>query len=279
VQRADELACFGEIRVLRGGDFERIGQRRISIDGQYLAWALAFRGHLHAAHAEHGRLLTDPGASLLGVVDDPFDDLALLGVVADSLARRAYGHGLASDADWNSKPTLIPPRHLRGLPWWLSRGDTASIAWFGRRASEVVRAAESPIAVLRGRYFGAAATAYLVLARGDSAGAVRRLRAIPDTLCLVGACFPEKLALARLLEARGEDRPAAEILDHWSTMGENRPSAVLAALQRARIAERLGQRAMARERYRYVADVWRKADPELQAYVTEARDALRRLGT
>jgi hypothetical protein len=35
----------------------------------------------------------------------------------------------------------------------------------------------------------------------------------------------------------------------------------------------------ARDRYRFVADAWREPDPELQAYVTEARNALRRLGT
>ena len=31
------------------------------------------------------------------------------------------------------------------------------------------------------------------------------------------------------------------------------------------------------ESYGFVTDVWRRADPELQPYVTEAREALERL--
>ena len=53
---------------------------------------------------------------------------------------------------------------------------------------------------------------------------------------------------------------------------------VLATLERGRIAERLGQRDKAIQSYRFVADVWRNADPELQPYVGEARDGLKRVG-
>ena len=132
------------------------------------------------------------------------------------------------------------------------------------------------------RYLGAAAGAYLALARGDSAEGLRRLQAIPDTLCLVGNCFHEKLLLARLLAAHGEDRPAAEVLDRWVWSDESVPSLtrsasfVLAALERGRIAERLGDRAKARERYGFVVNVWRRADPELESKVAEAQAGLRR---
>jgi hypothetical protein len=61
--------------------------------------------------------------------------------------------------------------------------------------------------------------AYLALARNDSAGAERLFQAIPDTLCLVGSCFFEKLTLARLLAARGQDRRALEILEQWGMVG------------------------------------------------------------
>jgi hypothetical protein len=54
---------------------------------------------------------------------------------------------------------------------------------------------------------------------------------------------------------------------------------VLAALEHARVAERLSDTATARERYRFVAEVWRNADAELQVYVAEARAAGARLGT
>jgi hypothetical protein len=55
------------------------------------------------------------------------------------------------------------------------------------------------------------------------------------------------------------------------------PSEVLWTLERARVAERLGDREKAARDYQYVANVWRHADPELQPYVTEAREALTRV--
>ena len=245
---------------------------------QHLASALAFRGRLRAAASEHGRLLTDPAASRFSATNDPFDDLALLGLVDDSQARRAYGHALDPEADWGGGGVSAPPRYLRGLRWWLARGDTVSIAGFGRRATAEAGAGKSPRAVLRGRYFGQVAAAYQALARGDSADAERMLGAIPDTLCLVGACFGEKLALARLLAARGEDRAAAELLDAWINVGSALPSAVFAVLERGKIAERLGDRAGARQRYRFVTKAWREPDPELRPYVAAARAGLERVG-
>jgi hypothetical protein len=43
------------------------------------------------------------------------------------------------------------------------------------------------------------------------------------------------------------------------------------------VAERMGDREKAARDYQYVVAVWRHADPELQPYVTEAREALTRL--
>ena len=51
------------------------------------------------------------------------------------------------------------------------------------------------------------------------------------------------------------------------------------ALERARVNERLGNRANALAGYSFVAAVWMHADPELQPYVAEARAALKRLST
>jgi len=48
-------------------------------------------------------------------------------------------------------------------------------------------------------------------------------------------------------------------------------------LERARVRERLGRRGEAAEDYKFIIDVWRHADPELQRYVREAREALARL--
>jgi hypothetical protein len=43
------------------------------------------------------------------------------------------------------------------------------------------------------------------------------------------------------------------------------------------VAERLGQRETAARDYQYVADIWRKADAQLQPYVEEAREGLIRV--
>ena len=52
---------------------------------------------------------------------------------------------------------------------------------------------------------------------------------------------------------------------------------VPARLQLARILEREGRPAEAREAYQFVAYAWRNADPELQPVVVEARQAVVRL--
>jgi hypothetical protein len=167
-------------------------------------------------------------------------------------------------------------RELRGLPWWLARGDTASLAAFASRAEQEARTQESARGKLQTRYLHAAATAYLALARADSARALRLLQSIPDTLCLVNDCFYEKLTEARLLTTRGQARQAGAILDDWVWTGGG-PLFVVGVLEQGRIAERLGERDKATRSYQFVVDVWRRADPQLQPLVVEARNALARL--
>ena len=139
-------------------------------------------------------------------------------------------------------PFNIQARHLRGLPWWQARRDTA-FRWRGSRCGRSRRLGRQRSATgkLRGRYLHGAATAYLELARGDSAGALRLFQAIPDTLCIVNICYYEKLIEARLLASKGRARQAGEVLDQWVWRGEG-PLYVLGMLDRARIAESLGQR-------------------------------------
>lgn len=257
-----------------------------SLRPSHLATSLAFRGHLRAA----ARLVTSgnpqPVSAHHRAMVDPFPDLALLGAIPDSIAEAAFRRGLDRDADWGGIALHAVPRYLRGAPWWLARGDTVALRQLADRARRAARHDTTPVASLRGRYYEGAATAYLTLARGDSLGAERQLLAISDSLCVVAACVVEKGLLARLLAARGEYRRAVSILDRWGPAPAgnasggpvaNYPSAVLGALDRARIAERLGDRAMARSQYRFVAEVWRNADPELQPYVAEARAGLARM--
>jgi serine/threonine-protein kinase len=243
---------------------------------QYVAKALAFRGHLREAYETDRRLLRHPDASAFSPFLDPFLDLSVFGVIPDSMARAAFKRSLEPSAPWED---FRLPRHLRGLPWWLARRDTTSLARFVQRAAEVARRPKTPEVALRARLLGAAATAYLALGRGDSAAALQRLEAIPDTLCLADGfvhCFHVKLALARLLAARGEDRRAGDLLDRWRWEATG-PFFTLATLELGRIAEAMGERGKAIESYQFVVDVWRRADPELQPYVAEAREALGRV--
>jgi serine/threonine-protein kinase len=246
---------------------------------QYLAYVLAFRGHLREAFAADERLLRQPSASQWSDFLSPILDLSLFGIVPDSLARATFGRALKPAADWGDTWTH---RHLRGLPWWLLRGDTAALARFGPLAARAARTPANPRAGLRARLLGEMSAGFLDLARGDSLAAIRKLSAIPDTLCLAdfytANCFHLNLTLARLLTARSEDRRAAELLERWRWSGSGTPMFVLATLELGRIAERLGDRRKAAEHYRFVVAAWRRPDPELLPYVAEAREGLARLG-
>ena len=246
---------------------------------QYLAHVLAFRGRLREALAADERLLRQPSASKWSWFLDPLLDLSLHGMVPDSLARATFDRALEKDAAWGG---FFTPPHLRGLPWWLSRGDTAALARFGARAARTVRSPDSPRAALRARLLGETSAAFLDLARGDSMAAIRKLSAIPDTLCLAddfaANCFHLNLTLARLLAARGDDRRAGALLERWRWSGGGTPSFVLATLELGRIAERLGDKRKAAECYGFVMAIWRRADPELRPFVEEAREGLTRLG-
>lgn len=154
------------------------------------------------------------------------------------------------------------------LWWWAERGDTGSI----RQFAAIQDSLQGPPALRP--YYALAAPAYLALARGDTAGALDQLTALPDSLCLI--CPYERLARVRLLTATGRYREAAPRLD--LSLGLF-PEAldVVWALERARVNERLGARDKAIDAYSFVVQSWRHADRELQPVVTEARAALGRL--
>ena len=81
---------------------------------------------------------------------------------------------------------------------------------------------------------------------------------------------------ASVLAARGRLREAAYILAERPTL---LPSAidVLWALERARVAERLGDRATARQNYAIVVAAWSGGDDDLAPIVDGARRAIIRL--
>jgi hypothetical protein len=126
---------------------------------------------------------------------------------------------------------------------------------------------------------------HLALARADSAEALRRVLALPDSV--YARDWRVRLLKFRLLAARERDADAANVFDAQLRVPRS-PLWVLGALERARIAERRSQResdvvvrqierARAAEYYRFVADVWSHADARLAGYVAEARTGLERL--
>jgi tetratricopeptide (TPR) repeat protein len=156
---------------------------------QYLAFELAYRGHLQEAYTADRQLLLDPNASPFTNWMDPFSALALLGVIPESLSATTFGHELEPGKAWPTPHSSA--RQRTGLPWWLARRDTVSLTRFALRAEQEARTHGSAGGKLRGRYLHAAATAYLALARADSIRALRLFQSIPDTLCIVGECFYE----------------------------------------------------------------------------------------
>ena len=190
------------------------------------------------------------------------------------MSAATFGHALKPGA-WHISQNFTD-RKMRGLPWWLARRDTASLARFALRAGQEARTQRSARGKLGGRYLHAAATAYLALARADSVRALGLLQAIPDTLCIVNDCYYQKLVEARLLSSQGQARQAGAVLDRW-VWGGGGPLFVLGVLEQARIAEGSGERDKATQSYQFVADAWRRADPQLQPFVVEARNALARL--
>jgi hypothetical protein len=217
----------------------------------------------------------DPSGSRFGEFLDPFFTLSLVGVIPESLAQKTYGRALQPGKAWPMPPLTVTARQLRGLPWWLARRDTASLARFALRAEREARTQESARGKLRARYLRLAATAYLALARADSAGALRLFQTIPDTLCIASSCFYGKLIEAHLLASQGQARQAGALLDRW--VWNSGALFGLGVLEQGRIAEGLGERQKARDSYQFVVDVWRHADSELEPYLREARAGLERL--
>jgi eukaryotic-like serine/threonine-protein kinase len=222
-----------------------------------LGIALLYRGHARDAVEI---LYQNPSSLPLEKVE-----AALLSSSPPDSAAPVFRHWLATGR-------IIAAAHA--LPWWAGQRDSASILALRRLSDSVFRSTPNGVDHDLAVYAQGAAVAYLDLVRRDTAAAIRRLETLPDSLCAV--CYFKRLTLAQLLSARHDDQKAARLLDQW-LIEPLVPSEVLWTLERARVAERLEDREKAARDYQYVADVWRHADPELQPYVTEAREGLARL--
>jgi serine/threonine-protein kinase len=224
---------------------------------------LAYRGHLGEAHRVGGTTLRES-----------FVQVALLGGLPAESVTAVLG-------SWVREP--VPPRvpqgwlsaRLLAMPWWAAN-DTAALALVvARWDSLAATVPQHSLARVWALYGAQAGRAYLALARRDSTDARRRFTALADDVC---PCLPDRILTARLLAAEGRLEQAAAVLERawpWRTLNALEP---VWHLERARLAERMGKRDVATAAYRFVVDVWRNADPELDAYVAEARAALKRLG-
>jgi serine/threonine-protein kinase len=197
-------------------------------------------------------------------------DLALLGVVPAESARAVFAGQL------RAFHPEFPFGAMNPLPWWALQRDTASLREAVRRADSLARPPLPPDRNRRWAYVAATGRAYLALARGDTIEAIRQFLISPDSLC--GTCAVDKYTAARLLVAQGRYREAAERLKPQPPGPWWTAHLVLLELERGRISEHLGERETAVRAYRYVAEAWRRPDPELQPYANEAREGLRRLG-
>jgi hypothetical protein len=157
--------------------------------------------------------------------------------------------------------------------YWAARGDVASLQRAQHILDSALRARGDAVSTLRRPYIAAYGAAYIALAKHDSAAALKMFQALPDTICSI--CWNSGLAEAQLLEAQHKDREALVILSKIGLGGSLYQNAML--LERARVAERLGERAIAIDGYLYVANAWAPGDSVLQPYVKEARAALKRL--
>ena len=212
-----------------------------------LAEELAYRGHLREA------------AGVLG--EQPFGiyvDLAYLGAVPPAAARAAFERWLNEDA---SAARLA-------LAWWSSHGDSTAIAAFGARARARLAAAASASERVQAEYDTAATAAHLALVRRDSAGALRRFLALPDSACT--RCYLDRLTRVKLLAGSGRYRETLKDLDE-RLVPFLTPIEVVFTLERGRVAERMGDHRTANRTFAAAARIWRNPDPELRALAARTR--------
>jgi tRNA A-37 threonylcarbamoyl transferase component Bud32/tetratricopeptide (TPR) repeat protein len=235
-----------------------------------LRWQLAFRGHVGESYQVLEEVDWRTPQVRYWAVQSTFAELALLGVFPDDTVRAVYDAWL--NANYGEGVYLANR-------WWADRGDTVSLQRLMRISEtrlDQLRGAQDPDTALVG-WAHQCATAYLALARGDTAAALGEFEALRDWPTVPWA-YKERLTRAQLLMAVGRDEEAATVLEQIPSVGyPPGPVEVMWILERARVNDRLGNREKAVESYAYVADVWRHADPLLQPFVEEARGALARL--
>ncbi len=223
-----------------------------------LTWALAYRGRLREAHA-----LADSTDIEL------FAELAMLEAIAKDTVALVCRAWLAADNGSGM---------YHALPWWAAQQDTASISraiesWRTQLSSGSIMPEDEPIT----EYAVEAAGAYLALAHGDSAIALRQFQALP--VWPWGDLYRERLTLGQLLASVGRHGEAVAVLDQAPVPRTNRPrpGEIYWILQRGASHEALGDTVEALRAYRFVSNTWHHADGSLRSLVDDARRGRDRL--
>lgn len=220
----------------------------------------AFAQRLLFAQAQRGKSIATP--QLLSVGDRA--QLAQMGLLPTAEVLGEARSLLASQ----------PASLTSTLALFAGARDTASMQLLVKALDSVDVAARA-----RGQeriaHVGDAARAYLALARGDSAAALRGFLALPMAMCSSAPCAA--LTSARLLVQAQRDAEAARLLDRAIPTAMSAIGAAPMMLLRAEIAERMRDRATARKWYARVVAHWGSGDPPVQSTVTAARTGLTRV--
>ena len=111
--------------------------------------------------------------------------------------------------------------------------------------------------------------------RADSASALRDFLAVPMSTC--GGAPNAALVTSRLLASAGRDGDAARVLDRALPNVVTQLSAPMLMQERALVAERMGDRAKAREWYTRIVAQWADGDTPVHAVRDAAKASLARL--
>jgi len=236
--------------------FERqLGRKDLStserqLAEQLLSLTLLYRGHARESLAKASLELLD--AVPIALVSLAEYDVVPRDTIRSFIFRWAHGSDLR--------------RLLAVLPLASDVSDTASIRLVTTRCDSVITSHQRPPTVpAHALYCARAGRAYLHLARGDSSAAVREFSTLPDTLCQ-SWCSRDRTTAARLLAWSGKPREAATVLDRSPPLAVTvMISEVAWALERARLASRLGDTTTARRLDAFVRAAWISADSEVIA--------------
>jgi serine/threonine-protein kinase len=218
----------------------------------FLPLELAYRGRMSEAYLAMGnrpwRL---------------FVEMALIGgVPADSAT--------AVTSRWVKEG--IPAAYF-ALAWFAKAGRADELRVLASRADSASNVGDA-IARKSSRYRASAARAYLSLARGDTADALKRFGSLADTVCI--ACYMDRVTHARLLVSRGRFEEADKLLEQrLNTLIT--PAEIWIAGLRGETLERLHKPKEATEQYERVVAAWSGGDEAVQPYVRVASEKLRQL--